>query len=230
MASPGTSPRPRGAGAARGRSDRYERARFEWNDRYASLARGKRNWQLAALALLAVDVGLAAGLVHLALASRIVPYVVEVDALGQAVAFGPAEKLRDPEERLLRYQLGLFIHHARTVTPDPAAQRYFLNRAYDYVSGDARAFLDAHYRRENPFERALRGRVRVEVQSLLPLGGELWQVAWNETRENLQGRLAEERRWQAVLSVEIDPPRDTSTLLANPLGLYVTEITWTRTL
>ena len=36
----------------------YDRARFEWNDRYASLAKGKRNWQLVGLALLLINVAL----------------------------------------------------------------------------------------------------------------------------------------------------------------------------
>ena len=31
------------------------RGRREWDDRYSGLARGKRNWQLAALGLLAID-------------------------------------------------------------------------------------------------------------------------------------------------------------------------------
>ena len=43
----GSEPTPEDPSLARGRR--------EWADRYAGLSRGKRNWQLAAIGLLAVD-------------------------------------------------------------------------------------------------------------------------------------------------------------------------------
>jgi type IV secretory pathway TrbF-like protein len=149
------------------------RGRREWDDRYAGLARGKRNWQLAALALLAVDGLLTAGIIHLATQSRVSPFVVEVDRLGQAVAFGPAEQLRKTDERLIRYQLNLFIRDVRSVFA---------------------------------------------------------QVQWRETHLAPAGRVVSETSWQAVLGVELSPPETTDVLLVNPLGLYVTEINWTKTL
>ena len=44
------------------------------------------------------------------------------------------------------------------------------------------------------------------------------------------GRVVSETSWQAVLGVELSPPETTDVLLVNPLGLYVTEINWTKTL
>ncbi|MCP3993527.1 MAG: conjugal transfer protein [bacterium] len=209
---------------------RFLRARREWDDRYSSLAHGKRNWQLAALGLLAANLALSAALAWLSTQSRITPYIVEVDTLGQARAFGPAERLRKTDERLIRYQLSLFIHNLRTISADEEAQRELLSRAYAYTRGPAITFLNAHFLAHNPFELAEQARIHVQVHSILPITDESWQVQWSETELPLHHHQGERTSWQAILSVELDPPETTETLLTNPLGLYITEITWTQTL
>lgn len=206
------------------------RGRREWDDRYAGLARGKRNWQLAALGLLAVDALLTAGFIHLSTQSRITPFVVEVDQMSQAVAFGPAEQLRKTDERLIRYQLNLFIRDVRSVFGDPEVQRTVVNRAYAHSKDGALGFLNAHFKASNPFLRSAEGNVTVQVQSVLRLSPDSWQVQWKETQTAAVGRVLSETSWQAVLGVEIVSPETTDALLVNPLGLYVTEINWTQTL
>src|SRR5712691_5692374 len=57
----------------------------EWDERYADLVLGKRNWQIAAACSMAVSLVLAAGIVWQSARSRFVPYVVVTDRLGQAM-------------------------------------------------------------------------------------------------------------------------------------------------
>ncbi len=64
----------------------YQKARREWDERYADLVLGKRNWQIAAAGgLLLLSLILASGIVWLGNHSRYIPYVVEVDKLGYAL-------------------------------------------------------------------------------------------------------------------------------------------------
>ena len=63
----------------------YVEARREWDERYADLVLGKRNWQIAAGGLLLLSLILASGIVWLISRSRYIPYVVEVDKLGYAL-------------------------------------------------------------------------------------------------------------------------------------------------
>ncbi len=205
------------------------RGRKEWDDRYSNLARSKRNWQLAALGLLAVDALVSAGIVHLAGQSRVTPYVVEVDRLGQALAFGPAEQLRKTDERLIRYELSLFVRDVRSVFADADVQKTVINRAYAHAGAGAMAFLNDYFKRSNPFVRQAEGTVAVQVHSVLRLSPKSWQVQWRETPTSANGRVGSETSWQAVLGVEVKPPETTDALLVNPLGLYVTEISWTQT-
>lgn len=206
------------------------RGRREWDDRYAGLAQGKRNWQFVALGLLAIDGLLTGGLIHLASQSRVSPFVVEVDRLGQAVAFGPAEQLRKTDERLIRYQLNLFVRDVRSVFSDAEVQKTVINRAYGHAKDGALGFLNDYFKKSNPFLREAEGTVTVQVQSVLRLSASSWQVQWRETQIAPGGRVVSETAWQAVLGVELTPPETTDVLLVNPLGLYVTEINWTQTL
>ena len=62
----------------------------EWDERYADLVLGKRNWQIAAGCSTTIGLVLAVGVVWLALRSRYVPYVVVTDRLGQAMTIPDA--------------------------------------------------------------------------------------------------------------------------------------------
>jgi type IV secretion system protein VirB5 len=66
-------------------SNPYLEDRRLWDERYADLVLGKRNWQIAATGLLLVIPILAGRIVWLSNRSRYVPYVVEVGKLGYAL-------------------------------------------------------------------------------------------------------------------------------------------------
>ena len=54
-----------------------------------------------------------------------------------------------------------------------------------------------------------------------------FRVAWSE-RHYENGQLARTERWTAILTLVIDPPRTADRLRANPLGIYVNAINWSR--
>src|SRR5271170_7649869 len=56
----------------------YLKARQEWDERYADLVLGKRNWQITAAGMMAITLVLAFGMVWVSTRSEFVPYVVEV--------------------------------------------------------------------------------------------------------------------------------------------------------
>src|SRR5437879_8750895 len=123
----------------------YVEARREWNDRYLDLVQARRWWQLAAAAELALVGLLTGGFVALSLQHKTVPYVVEVDALGAAVAVAPAQAGGRPtDERIVRYQLAAFVRGTRAVMTDRAAMKWSLDQIYAHARGSARAFLDGH--------------------------------------------------------------------------------------
>lgn len=213
-------------------SNVYVEARREWNDRYADLSRATRNWQITAAAALALDLILAGGVVWLAERRVVIPYVVEVDKLGYAIAAGAASREPDAlsSERVGRYHLAAFMRGARSVIADPVALKRNLDQVYAYARGPAVSFLDEYYRGSNPFEHAKKFTVSVDIQSLLLLSDRTWQVRWTETSRGLDGSVLGKTSWEGVLSVETIPPASEEAILANPIGLYVVSLSWTKQL
>jgi type IV secretory pathway TrbF-like protein len=209
----------------------YLAARFEWNERYHGFLRAKRNWQLIAVVALVVNAMLGLGILWLASQSRVTPYVVEVDELAQTLVVGPAEKARNTDPRLVRHQLAEFIRKVRAIVADGAAEKQILDSAYAHASGAAMQFLNDHFKEHNPFLRMQERTVSVEVTSVLPLpASDSWQLQWTETHRRLDGAVLVRERWQALLAVEIRPGDTPEQIEQNPLGLYVTDIQWTKQL
>src|SRR6516225_10521815 len=107
----------------------YIEARREWDERYADLVLGRRNWQIAAGGLLFATLILSAGIVWLSTQSRYIPYVVEVDKLGYALTvpqpLTPASAA-DAAPRMERYEVAAFIRDARSVTSDSQVEHQML--------------------------------------------------------------------------------------------------------
>ena len=68
----------------------YQRAAQVWDDRIGSARVQARNWRYMAFGSLVLAAGLSAALVWQSANGSIVPWVVQVDRLGQAQAVAPA--------------------------------------------------------------------------------------------------------------------------------------------
>lgn len=194
-------------------------------------AKGKRNWQIVAFASLGLLAVVTFSYIKLASESRITPYIVEVDRLGQAAAFGPAERLQKTDERLIVSQLGLLVRNLRSVYPDPVAQRELLERGYAFVAPSAASTLNAYFAdpQNDPRLLARQFSRQVLVQSVLPVpDSDNWRVQWTETETPIgMGAAPRTTAWEAYLTVRVVPPSKASEIQDNPLGLYVTAINWT---
>jgi type IV secretory pathway TrbF-like protein len=208
--------------------DPYLNARREWNERYGSYIARARNWRLAALGSIAVSVILAFGVVWLGSQSKVVPYVVEVDKLGQAVAVQRADRAAPADQRIVKAQLASWIADVRTVTADPIAQKAALTRVYAFVDSSGATILNDYYRDNSPFDAAQQSRVAVSVDAVLPISDTSYQVQWTESARDVQGQLLKTTHWQASIELAFAPPTEESELLRNPLGIYVHSISWTQ--
>jgi type IV secretion system protein VirB5 len=55
-----------------------------------------------------------------------------------------------------------------------------------------------------------------------------WRVQWVETEYPVDGGTPEVHPWEAYVGVRLSPPETTESIERNPLGVYITSITWTR--
>jgi type IV secretion system protein VirB5 len=217
-------------------SNPYLEARREWDERYADLVLGKRNWQIAAGGLLLLSLILAGSTVWLVSRSRYVPYVVEVDKLGYALTVPqPLRPASVPNvaARMERYEVAAFIRDARSVSSDPEVEHQMLNSLLAHARGAADRFLDAYYHSDgfthNPFKLAEKQTVSIQIESILQLSAASYQVRWSEQPRDLNGVvIGAPTRWEAVLQTQIVPSNSEDAIISNPLGFYVTQISWTE--
>lgn len=207
----------------------YQRAAQVWDDRIGSARVQARNWRLMALGGLLLSTGLSGGLVWQSMQSRVVPYVVEVDRLGEPRALQPADKDYQPTDPQIAWHLGRFITDVRTISLDPVLMRRNWLEAYDFVTPRGARFLGDYARSADPFAEIGTRTVSVQVTSVVRASDRSFQVKWIES-DFERGNLASTSHWTAIVSVEVRPPSSAETLRKNPLGLYVDAIDWSQEL
>jgi type IV secretion system protein VirB5 len=207
----------------------YQRAGQVWDERIGSARAQARSWRLMAFGGLLLSTGLSASLVWQSMQSRVQPYVVEVDRLGEARAVAPVDADYRPTDPQVAWHLGRFIMNVRSVSLDPVLMRQNWLSAYDFVTERGSVFIGDHARSALPFADVGRRTVSVQVTSVVRASDRSFQVKWSET-EYERGSLAGTSRWTAILSIIVKPPASAETLRKNPLGLYVDGIDWSREL
>ncbi|MCA1399541.1 conjugal transfer protein TrbF [Bradyrhizobium sp. BRP56] len=207
----------------------YQKAGQVWDERLGSARVQASNWRLAALGVTAVCGVL--GLILLAVIGRsgIVPYVVEVDRLGEVRAVGPALEAYQPSDAQIAHFLARFIENVRSLSIDPVIVRSNWLRAYDFVTDRGAQVLNDYARETDPFTKIGSRTVTAEVTSVVRASSDSFEIRWKENSfEN--GSIAKTERFTGLVTTVLKPPADAETLRKNPLGLYVHSLNWSRDL
>lgn len=223
--------------ASQGLPHPYLNARRTWNSHVGSLIASRTLWQATALIGLLIVLAAVGGVVYIGSQSKFVPYVIEVNKLGEAMAVAPAAKAVQTDQRVIRASVAEFIVNARTVTPDIAMQRRAIFKVYALMNAGSAstrkmtAYLNGSPE-TNPFKRAEKQTVNVEIASAIPQTATTWQVDWIETQRSRKGDvLGKPYRMRALLNVETRPmPGEINEeqLRLNPLGIYITDYSWSK--
>lgn len=205
----------------------YQKAAQVWDERIGSARVQARNWRIMAFGSLILSAGLAGSLVFQSTRGTVVPWVVQVDALGQAQAVAPAVADYKPTDPQIAWHLARFVEQVRSIPADAIIVRQNWLRAYEWTTDQGAASLNDYARANEPFAKIGKQQVAVEVSSVIRASPDSFRVAWTERRyEN--GQLSTTEHWTAILTIVIQPPADTDRLRANPLGIYVNAINWSR--
>jgi len=207
----------------------YQRAAQIWDDRIGSARVQAKNWRLMAFGSLALSAALSAGLFWQSMNGSIVPWVVQVDRVGQAQAIAPATADYQPNDAQIAFYLARFIEQVRGIPADAIIVRQNWLRAYDFTTQAGALALNDYARSNDPFAKVGKSQVAVEVSSVIRASPSSFRVAWIERRYQ-DGSLASTERWSAILTVAVQPPRDADTLRKNPLGIYINAINWSKEL
>jgi type IV secretion system protein TrbF len=194
---------PAGNGQVEQTANPYLDARRQSNSQIDRAFGSLHVWQLIAVASLLIAFACVAGIIYFGSQTKFVPYVIEVDKLGEAVAVGPAQLAAPADPRVVRASLASFIAAARLVTPDIDLQRK---------------------------ARSAKVTVNTDISTVLPITENTWEVDWQETTRDRDGSLVGQPIiMRATLEIYIVPPstdaRQTE-IQRNPLGIYVRDFNW----
>jgi type IV secretory pathway TrbF-like protein len=207
----------------------YQRAAQVWDERIGSARVQARNWRTMAFGSLALAAGFSAALVWQSANGSIVPWVVQVDRLGQAQAVGPAVGDYQPNDPQIAFYLAHFIEQVRSIPADPVIVRQNWLRAYDFATQGGALALNDYARANDPFTKVGKQQIAIDVSSVIRASPSSFRIAWVERRYQ-DGSLASTERWSAILTIVVQPPRDADTLRKNPLGIYINAINWSKEL
>lgn len=207
----------------------YQRAGQLWDERIGSARVQARSWRLMAFGCLVLAAGTSAVLAWQSMQSRVTPYVVEVDQLGEARAVNPADAAYRPTDPQIAWHLSRFITNVRSVSLDPVLMRRDWLEAYDFATKRGAQFLGEYARAASPFAKVGERTVSVQVTSVVRASDKSFQVKWIETAFE-RGSQAGTSRWTAILTTVTRPPSSADALRKNPLGIYVDAIDWSREL
>jgi len=202
----------------------YIEARKEFNDRYGDLARGKRNWQIAALFLVVTVCVLGTALSVVAMQHQVQPYILEVDEHGAYRGVG-AMPSATPDELMVKRHLQEWVRHARMVVSDYRAQDQYLELAYASVQGQARTALSEWHESHPAKERSRTETVLVQPKEPFVLTDTTYQLRWTEVSYNRVGT-SRSTEHDAIVEVGIVPPNNDAELARNPLGIRIVHLDW----
>ncbi|WP_234053608.1 MULTISPECIES: conjugal transfer protein TrbF [unclassified Xanthobacter] len=207
----------------------YQKAAQVWDERIGSARVQARNWRLMAFGSLALASGFAIALVWQSTHGTVVPWVVQVDRFGEAQAVASAVADYRPTDPQIAWHLARFIEQVRAIPADPVIVRQNWLRAYDYATDRGARALNDFARSNDPFAKVGRQQVAVDISSVIRASPDSFRIAWTERRyENAS--LAATERWTAILTIVLQPQRTAEKLRANPLGVFVDAVNWSKEL
>lgn len=205
----------------------YLNARRVWNDRLGETASAKKFWRITTILSLLIAIPS----VWFALArsgqTKVIPYIVEVDSLGQIQGAGPARPIPFQQEYIVEAALADFIRNYRGVTVDRLLQEDRIDELYLYIQPNSTAIgkINTYFRDGNsPYLKAAEATTTVDVRALTRVTENSYNIEWFETDFNRSGTEEERRRYQAVVTYRINPPTTERVAQRNPLGIYVVDL------
>jgi len=215
----------------------YLTARRTWNEHVGALVSQRQTWQVIGILSMLIALTAIGGVIHIGSQSKFIPYVIEVDKLGQTLAAGPIQAAARADPRVIHATVAEFISDARMVTPDVALQRNAVFRTYSKLSpNDPATFKMNEWLNgtpnSSPFRRAEKEMVNIEIRTVIPQTPETWQVEWVETTRDRQGtQKGIPATWRALVTVyvaEVTAQTTDEQLRNNPMSIYIRDYSWSR--
>jgi type IV secretory pathway TrbF-like protein len=199
--------------------------------RDAAYARTMSRVAIGALLVLSLSL---VGNIYQASLPRAVPYVLQEakdGALTSAQLLAPAQR---PDLRWIQHQLADWITCTRTITSDPSVQNEFQARTAAMLAAgsSAESQVISYYATVHTGDNM---RVSAKVNFVRPAASDRrYEIDWVEQTIDHDGKTIATDHWNGIATINYAQNRITipgandTTVLANPYGMYITDLTWNK--
>ena len=212
-----------------GSANPYLNARREWDERYGDALSRAHNWKMMAFGAVAVAGIAVAGIAYIGAQSKIQPYVVAIDHMGNPIAMAQPVTGGAINQRIIEAQVAAWVWNWRSMLADPIAQKQLLAQVYSMSSTQTAAEINPWYKKSWTADAGY--VVSPHITSILPISKDTYQVNWSETKYK-DGQSDGTRSYKANVTTGIDKKIASiaQASMLNPLGIYIQSITWTKVL
>ena len=202
-------------------------AKNVWNSRISEFFWKYRAWQILTILSMLITLVAISGIIYIGSQSKFIPYIVEVNKLGETFVVGKAQTGTIKDPRIIRAKVANFIDTLRLVSIDPALQRNYIYKTYDSLRRGDPAFEKANIfyqdNKTNPFILGESISRNVEITSLNRQTDETYQIDWLEKTYDKKGILLYVKEFRALVTVFLSPidVESVDKLIENPLGIFI---------
>ena len=215
------------ASRAEDKDSPYVKGRMAWDELYGSkITQIENNYRLIAC-LCAVIFGLGFVCWHIASQSQVKPYIVQVTSNGQVITGMEAQSFDQSNipESAIQGTLYKFVVEARGVTGDPDVDQDNIYAAQALTTGNAFSTLSNYYQQNNPLILGKTEKVNIQVLYEIARTANTYEVAWQETTTTMNDQPISQKNFVADVTYKLGDVKD---VRYNPLGIYITDLTWTE--
>jgi len=212
-------------------SNPFLAGRTEAAERYGYLSNNAAQWRRISAILILCCAACVFAVILMAGRVTVVPYIVQVDAHGYEIAIEPVAPSR-VDARLIIAHIGRYVWSLKTVFNDPEAQLHLMNFVYSTtpLNTPAERKYQDYFNANNPVVIGETETVHVTVNSVLSMSAETWQAEWTEERFSIIGDKLGTKHYRGIFSTAIVTPSAMREVLANPLGIFITDFNFSEVL
>jgi type IV secretion system protein VirB5 len=208
----------------------YARSAAAWDERIGSARVQATNWRYIAFASIALALISTIGVVVIGIKKQVATYIVEVDKAGMPGRISLASETFQPAAAQVGYFIGEVVRLVRERPLDPVVMRQQWTKAYQFLAGPAVNGMNEYAAADSglrnvPGEGATARTV--EIKNILQKSDGTYQVRWTETTYSNGIRRSKED-FTGLFQIKLIPPRDEADTFKNPIGVYITNFTWSR--
>lgn len=209
----------------------YQKAKDVWDNRIGTARAQAYNWRLAFFCTLGLSFLLVIGIIYQSTKSSVVPYIVEVGPGGEVLSTTKAMQVnRAPNEAEIKYFLVEWIKDVRAMPLDIVIKKQSWIRAYGRMRQKAAIKMNDIVSKDDPMKKVGEETISVIPAAIVRMSDKTYQVRWTEDIYTKEGAPKESYRMTGLISIDFSQPKKETEIMSNPIGLYITDFSWSKEL